>query len=136
MTATAEPAKEMHNNIFQRIMSSFSNLWVPLGQASDSLLVHFELRYEMLDMRALRVLNDRKRLLLRAGFQVTEKELQEQISPEYIGRVSYWNEGKLESQNYLQIQVKYIEKMRIVFLPISPLVVQDQQAVADSKNFP
>ena len=135
MTVAAKTPGAKHRCIFRGFLSAFSKEEQP-AEASASRLAHYELRPEMLDKYVLLFLNDHKRLHLQLGSQVKETELTEQIPPEYIGRVSYWNGGKLKSQMYLQKQVKYVEKRRIVFLPLSPLSQQSPEPDTDNKKFP
>jgi hypothetical protein len=70
------------------------------------------------------VVSNHIQLLQYLGYQVATAPLQEQIPSGYTGRLSYWCEGKLQSQMYLKIRVRRVAKKSLVFQKIEPL---DQQ---------
>lgn len=66
------------------------------------------------------VVKDRVLLHRYLGYRVQIKPAQAEIPDGYICRVSCWNAGQLEYQEYLKTQVECVEKTRIVVERISP----------------
>ena len=106
-------------SIFQRMLSFFS--WSrKQSEPVDERYSLFELRQDAYSFFVLSEVRSHIQLYQLLGYQVKEALLNREIPDEYIGVVSCWHGKILVSQEYLKIQVEYVEKKSLVGLKIPP----------------
>lgn len=101
------------SSILDKIKSFFS--WEQSqGQAPFLLLVLYEVRPEILPSFFREEMTNHIALMQRAGFLIEVEVLTEQIPDEYIGRLSVWCEGILESPRHWLLPQGYFDRIQFV----------------------
>lgn len=101
------------SSIFDKIKSFFS--WGQLQeQAPSLLLVLYEVRPETIFSFFQEEMINHIALMQRAGFLIKVEVLTEQIPDEYIGRLSVWCEGILESPRHWLLPQGYFDRIQFV----------------------
>ena len=103
--------------IYSKALCKMQSAWATLRKClfpAGAPEAHIELRLSRSDAPFPQAVSNHIQLLQNIGYQVTVMLLQEHIPDEYIGRLSYWFEGQLTHQEYLQIPTGRYAKKTLV----------------------
>jgi hypothetical protein len=105
--------KVVLSTIFQKLQSFFSFQWEPREEPRGHRLLLVQFRPGISFEAAPEEVSGRIELYWYLGYQVKTETAREEIPDGRICKVSYWNAGRLESQEYWRIRVEYVEKKSI-----------------------